>query len=68
MKSINASSRRDIDSIVPNPDQKDFSGNVEGLQNTAASRTKLYTDLIRIDETRDNITVEVGDLSVNERM
>ena len=35
MKSVNTFSGRDIDSIVPDPDQRNFSGNIEGLQMTA---------------------------------
>ena len=31
MKLVNASSRRDIDSVVPDPDQVYFSGNIEGF-------------------------------------
>ena len=42
-------------------------GNIESLQMTASSRTNLHTDLIRVDETRGNITVEEGDLLVNEK-
>ena len=33
---------------------------------TASSRLHSHTDLNRIDETGGNITVEVGDLLVNE--
>ena len=39
-------------------DRMDFSGNMEGLQMTASSRIKLHIGLIKIDETRGNITVE----------
>ena len=34
---------------------------------TASSRINSHTDLNRIDETRGNITVEEGDLLVNEK-
>ena len=36
MKSANAPSGRDVDSVVPNPEQCDFSGNIEGLHLTAS--------------------------------
>ena len=65
MKSADASSGRSIGGNVLEPDQRDFSGNIEGLQSTASSRINSRTDLNRIDETRGNITV--GDLLVNER-
>ena len=67
MKSVNASSGRRVDSVVLDCDQRDFSGNIEGLQMTASSRVNSHTDLNRIDETRGNIIVERGDLLVNER-
>ena len=44
-----------------------FLGNIEGLRKTASSRINTHTDLKRIDETRGNITVEEGDLLVDER-
>ena len=59
-KSGNASSRRSVDGVVLDPDQRDFSGNVQGLQTTASSRINSYTDLNRIDETRGSNTVEGG--------
>ena len=37
-KSVNASFGRDVDSIVTDPDQGDFSGNIEGLQMTASNK------------------------------
>ena len=49
------------------PDHREFSGNVEGLQMTASNRTHSRTDLNRIDETHSRITVEEGDLMVNEK-
>ena len=67
MKSINASSGRDADSVVPDPDWRDFSGNIEGLQMTTSSRFNSNSDLNRIDENRGSIAVEGGDLLVNER-
>ena len=67
MKSANASSKRSVDGNVLELDQRDFSGNIEGLQMTASSRINSRTDLNRIEETRGNITVEEGDLLVNER-
>ena len=45
----------------------DFLSNIEGLQMTASSRINSHTDLNRIDETPGNITVEEGDLLVNEK-
>ena len=67
MKSANASSGRSIDGNVFEPDQRYFSGNIEGLQMTASSRMNLRTDLISIVETRGNITQEAGGLLVNEK-
>ena len=67
MKSTNASSGRCVDGNVLDPDQRYFSGNVEGLQMTASSRIHSRTEPNRIDETRGNITVEEGDLLVNEK-
>ena len=67
MKSVYAPSGQNIDSIVPDADQGYFSGNIKSLQFAASSRINSNTDLNRIDETRGNITVVTGDLSVNER-
>ena len=67
MKSANASSGRSVDGNVLEPDQGDFSGNIEGLQMTASTRINSQTDLNWIDETRGNITAEEGDLLVNEK-
>ena len=61
MKSTNASSGTSVYDNVLDPDQRDFSGNVENLRLTASSRTHSRTDLNRIDQTRDNITVEESD-------
>ena len=67
MKSANVSSGRSVDGNVLEPDQRDFSGNIKGLQVTASSRINFRTELNRIDETRGNITVEEVDWLVNER-
>ena len=58
---------RSVDGNVLEPDQRDFVGNIEGLQMTSSSRISSHTDLNRIDETRGNTTVEEGDLLVNEK-
>ena len=67
LKSTLASSGRSVDGNVMKPDQRDFSGNVEGPQITASSKIHSRTDLNRIDETRGNITIEEGDLMVNKK-
>ena len=67
MKLTNASSGWSADGNVLDPNQRDFLGNVEGLQMTASSRKDSRTDVNMIDETRDNITIEEGDLVVNEK-
>ena len=67
MKSVNASSGHEVGSVVLDPDQSDFSRNIEGLQMTASSRINSHTDLNKIDETRGNITVEGRNLFVNEK-
>ena len=67
MKLANASSGRSVNDNVLEPDQRDFSGNIEGLQMMASRRINSRTDLNRIDETPGNFTVEEGDLLVNER-
>ena len=56
MKRANESSGRRVDGNVLEPDQRGFSGNVEGLQMTASSRIHSRTDLNGIDETRGNVT------------
>ena len=48
MKSANASSGRSPDGNLLEPDQMDFSGNVEGLQLTASSRINSHTDLKKL--------------------
>ena len=67
MKSANAPSGWSVDGNVLQPDQRDFSGNIEGLRRTASSKINSYSDLNRIDETRGNITVEEGALLVDEK-
>ena len=67
LKSANAPSERSVDGIVLDPDQRDFLSKIEGLRMTAPSRINSHTDINRIDETRANITVEEGDLLVNEK-
>ena len=67
MKSANLRSERNVDGNVLKPHQKDFLGNIEGLQMTASSGRKFHRDINRIDETRGNITVEEGDLLVNKK-
>ena len=67
MKPTNAPSERSVDGNVLEPDQRDFLGNIEGVQMNASSRIHSRTDLNKIDETRGNITVEEGDLVVSEK-
>ena len=66
-KPTNASSVRSVAGTVLDPDQRDFSGNVEGQQMTASGRIHSRSDLNKIDETRGNVTVE-GDLVVNKKI
>ena len=66
MKSANSPLGRSVDGNVLEPDRRDFSGKIEGLQITASSRINSHTDFNRTDEIRGNITVEGGDLLVNE--
>ena len=67
MHSANAPSGRSVDGNVLELDQKDFLGNIEGLRVNASSWMNSNADLNRIDETRGKITVEEGDLLVNEK-
>ena len=67
MKSVNASSGHGVGSVMLDPLEEYFSGNIEGLQMTSSSRINSHIYLNGIDETRGNITVEEGDLLVNER-
>ena len=67
MKSANAPSGRSVDGNILEPDQRDFLGKIESLRMTASSKINSHTDLNMIDGTRDNITVEEGNLLVNEK-
>ena len=67
MRSANSSSGRSFDGNVLEPGQRDFAGNIDGLQMTASSGMNSHRDLNRIDETRGITTVEAGGLLVNER-
>ena len=62
-----ASSDRSVDGNVLQPDRRDFLGNIEGLRMIACSRKNSHMGLNRIDENRGKITVEDGDLLVNEK-
>ena len=48
-KSTNVFSGRSINGDVLEPDQRDFTGNVEGLQMTVSSGISSHTDLNRTD-------------------
>ena len=61
-KSVNA---HRVGSVVMDPEQRDFSENVEGLQLTISSRINSHTDLNKMNETCGNISVEGGDLLIN---
>ena len=65
MKSVNASPEREIDSVVPDPNQKYFLGKIESFRMIASITIISNTDLNKIDENCGNITAEGGDLSVN---
>ena len=67
MKSANAFSGRSVDANVLQPDQREFSANIEGLQMIASNRINSHTDLNKIDDIRGKVNVEGGDLLVNER-
>ena len=67
MKPVDVSSGRGMHGVVLDPDQRDFSGNVEVLLLIASSRKNSNTDLNRIDETHGTIFVEDGDLALNGR-
>ena len=58
MKSANASSGWSVDGNVLELDQRDLSGNIEGLQTTPSNRTNSNTDIHRIGETPGNFIVE----------
>ena len=68
MKSTNEYSGRSFDSNALVAGLRIFSGTVEGLQMTASSRISSRTDSNKIDETCGSITVEEGDLEVNEKI
>ena len=67
MKSANASAARCVGGNVLEPGHRGFSGSVEGLQMTASSRIPSRTDFSKIHETRGVISIEEGDLLVNEK-
>ena len=67
MNSVNASSRQRADGNVLELDQRDFLGDIEGLQMTTPSIIHSRTDSNGIDETRGNNTLEESDLLVNEK-
>ena len=67
LKSAYAPSDGSVDGNVLEPDQKEFSSNIESLRMTTCSRINSHMDLNWIDETPGNITVEEVDLFVNER-
>ena len=67
MKSVNASSGPDVNSVVPDPDQRKFSGYIESLQMTASSRISSKTEPNNIYETLSYISVEKVELSVSHR-
>ena len=66
MKSANPHSEQSVLCNVLQLDQRDFLGNIKGLRITASSKMNSHTDFKRLDETRGKITVEEGDLLVNE--
>ena len=67
MESVNASSRRDVDIVVPDPERRIFAANIKGLQMTASTRRISNSNLNKINETRCNFTVNGTDLSVSIR-
>ena len=67
MKTANASSGRVVESIVPDPDNRDFSGKFVYLWMTALKRINFNLDTKKIVKTRGIFTVEGGDLSVNKK-
>ena len=58
MKSVNTSSGCGVDSVVLDPDRRDFSGNIEGHQMPFSNRLNSHADLNRIHKTCGDITVE----------
>ena len=67
-KSVNASCGEYPGSVLFDPDQRYFSGNVEYLQWTASNRLNSNTELNGIDETHGKIIVEAGGVSVSKRI
>ena len=67
MKSVIASCRRGLNSVVLDPDLRGVSGIIEGFQATASRRINSNTDLFSIDETRGNFMLQGGYLTVVER-
>ena len=67
MSSVNASSEGDPERVLLDPDQKNFSEIADDCQITASRRLNSNTDLSTTNETRGNVTVEAGQLSVNEK-
>ena len=56
IKSVAVFSGRDKDSVVPDPDQRYFSGVIKDLQMTVSSWTSSNTDLKNIDESMRLLT------------
>ena len=67
MKSVIASCRRVLKSVVLDPGLRGFSGNIEGFQATASRRINSNADLLSIDKTRGNFMLQGGDLTVTEK-
>ena len=67
MKSVNASSAWNAESVIFHSHQIDLSENAQRLQLNPSSRVNSNRDLIGLNEICDNITVETGEFSVNER-
>ena len=65
MSSVSFSSTHHLNSVVLDPGLSDLSGDTNHLQTTDSSRYKSNINLDRFDDTRDNITVEEGDLLVS---
>ena len=64
MRSVGVSSVPSPSSDVLDPDQKEFSGDTIDLQMTTSSGCNSRANLIRIDETHGNFTVEDANLPV----
>ena len=65
--SVNLFSIRFSSSVVLDPDHKDFSGDTDGLIITTSCRFNSDKTIDRLDEARDEIPVELGDLSVSKK-